>query len=37
MQPEQPKKGLGLAAMIKNFDKNSKQGETFQFSKITDA
>lgn len=38
MQPQQqqPKKGLGLAAMIKNFDKQVKEQGGFQFQTISD-
>jgi len=38
MQPaqQQPKKGLGLAAMIKNFDKQVKEQGGFTFQTISD-
>jgi hypothetical protein len=36
MSQEAPKKGLGLAAMIKNFDQNAKQtGSHLNFTKIS--
>ena len=34
--PQQPKKGLGLAAMIKNFDKQVKEQGGFTFQTISD-